>query len=71
MDVTVDLPTEDLVELAKISIELDRSVNWIMSNCLKLYINKQERKTVKKWGNYGNSLQTRGRIIHLWVFRIQ
>jgi hypothetical protein len=48
MDITVDLPTEDLVELAKISVELDRSINWIMSNCLKIYINKQDRKTVKK-----------------------
>jgi len=47
VEVGLELPKEDVVELAKMSMELDRSVNWIIGNCLKLYIQKQDKQIIK------------------------
>jgi len=47
VEVSIELPKEDIVELAKMSMKLDRSVNWILKNCLKIYIQKQGKQTSK------------------------
>lgn len=47
VEVIIELPKEDIVELAKMSMKLDRSVNWILENCLKIYIQKQGKQISK------------------------